>query len=128
MGPGIANRLPTTNKAFNEYLSNKGKNSFFIKPITKFEVETEIKNLNSQKSPGYDGISVKIIKTVASEISESISHIFNLTFRSGTIPDPLKIALVTPIFKENEKINFKIIDLYLSLLVFERSKKNLCTV
>ena len=42
VGPGIANRLPTTNKAFNEYLSNKCKNSFFIKPVTKFEVETEI--------------------------------------------------------------------------------------
>ena len=50
VGPGIANRLPTTNKAFNEYLSNKCRNSFFIKPVTKFEVETEIKNLNSQKS------------------------------------------------------------------------------
>ena len=107
VGPGIANRLATTNKAFNENLSNKCRNSFFIKPVTKFEVETEIKNLNSQKSPGYDGISVKIIKTVANEISEPISHIFNLTFLSGTIPDPLKVALVTPIFKENEKNKFQ---------------------
>ena len=48
-----------------------------------------------------------MIKTVASEISESISHIFNLTFLSGTIPDPLKVALVTPIFKENEKNKFQ---------------------
>ena len=51
----IAYRLPTTNKAFNEYLSNKCKNRFSIKPVTKFEVETEIKNLNSQKSQGYHG-------------------------------------------------------------------------
>ena len=118
MGPGIANRLPTTNKAFNEYLSNKCRNSFFIKPVTKFEIETEIKNLNSQKSPGYDGISVKIIKTVANEISEPISHIFNLTFLSGTIPDPI---FESQFSKKTKKINFKIIDLYLSLLVFQKS-------
>ena len=41
------------------------------------------------------------------KISEPISHIFNLTFLSGTIPDPLKVALVTPIFKENEKNKFQ---------------------
>ena len=46
VGPRIANRLPTTNKVFNEYLYNKCKKSFFIKPVTKFEVQTEIKNLN----------------------------------------------------------------------------------
>ena len=50
VGPGIANRLPTTNKAFNEYLSNKCKNSFFIKPVTKFEVETDKKSKFSKKS------------------------------------------------------------------------------
>lgn len=47
VGPGIANTLPNTYKAFNEYLSNKCKNIFFIKLVTKFEVETETKNLNS---------------------------------------------------------------------------------
>jgi hypothetical protein len=32
---------------------------------------------------------------------------FNLTFLSGIIPDNLKIALVTPIFKSNEINQFK---------------------
>ena len=66
-------------KTFNEYLSNKCKNSFFLEPVT------EIKNLNSQKSPGYDGISIRIIKIVDTEISESLSHIFNSTFLNGTV-------------------------------------------
>ena len=107
VGPGIAKKLPNSDRTFNEYLFNKCKNSFFIEPVTKFDVEAEIKNLNSQKSPGYDGISIKIIKTVANEISEPLSHVFNLTFLSGTIPDSLKIALVTPIFKDNETNEFK---------------------
>ncbi len=61
IGPEIACKLPNTEKTFNEYLSNRCKNSFFIEPVTKFEVEVEIKNLNSKKSPGYDGVSTKII-------------------------------------------------------------------
>ena len=44
LGPGIASRLPNSEKTFNEYLSNKCKNSFFIEPVTKFDVENEIKN------------------------------------------------------------------------------------
>ena len=39
--------------------------------------------------------------------SEPLSHILNLTFLSGIIPDNLKVALVTPIFKANENTEFK---------------------
>ena len=98
---------------------------FFIKAVTKFDVEAKIKNLNSQKSPGYDGISIKIIKTVANKISEPLSHVFNLTFLSGTIPDSLKIALVTPIFKSNETNEFKNYR-PVSVIVFRKFWKNLC--
>jgi hypothetical protein len=34
-------------------------------------------------------------------------HILNLTFETGLIPNTLKIALVTPIFKANEKCLFE---------------------
>jgi hypothetical protein len=78
----------------------------FLEAITKNEIELEISNTNQNKSPGYDTISSKFIKLTASNISEPLAHIFNLTFLSGIIPDELKIALVTPIFKANEKNKF----------------------
>ena len=59
------------------------------------------------KSCGYDGINANIIKVVAKEISEPLTHIFNLSFSSGIIPDNVKIALVTPIFKDNEENRFE---------------------
>jgi hypothetical protein len=62
--------------------------------------------MNQNKSPGYDNISSKFIKLTASNISEPLAHIFNLAFLSGIIPDKLKIALVTPIFKANGKNKF----------------------
>ena len=107
IGPGLAKKLPNSKTTFDKYLTNSCKNSFFINPITKYELENEINNLNAKKSPGYDGISSQVIKAIATEISEPLSHIFNLTFLSGTIPDGLKIALVTPIFKANENNEFK---------------------
>ena len=107
IGPGLAKKLSNSTTNFDKYLTNSCKGSFFINPITKDELENEINNLNSKKSPGYDGISSQVIKAIATEISEPLSHIFNLTFLSGTIPDDLKIALVTPIFKANENNEFK---------------------
>ena len=49
VGPGIAKKLPNSDRTFNEFLFNKCKNTFFIEPVTKFDVEAEIKNLNAQK-------------------------------------------------------------------------------
>jgi hypothetical protein len=66
-----------------------------------------LKNTNSNKSCGYDGISTNVLKIIAKEISKPLTHIFNLTFSNGIIPDKLKIALVTPIFKGNERNRFE---------------------
>ena len=45
VGSGIADKVPNTEKTFNEYLTNNCKNSFFIEPVTKYEVEAEIGSL-----------------------------------------------------------------------------------
>ena len=55
--------------------------------------------MNSNKSFGYDGISAKILKKVAKEISKPPTHIFNLTFLNGNIPDKLKFALYITLVK-----------------------------
>ena len=63
--------------------------------------------MKANKSFGYDGISSKIIKIIAEEISKPLVHIFNLTFSIGTIPDSLNVALVTPIFKSNDEKKYE---------------------
>ena len=63
--------------------------------------------MKSNKSSGYDGINAKIIKIIAREFSKPLTHIFNLSFLSGIIPDNLKVALITPIFKSNEDNKFE---------------------
>jgi hypothetical protein len=80
----------------------------FLDPIMEIEVENEIEDLNSNESPGYnDGFNAKIIKQVSKVISKPLTHIFNLTFTTGIIPEQIKTSLVTPMFKSNEENKFE---------------------
>ena len=63
--------------------------------------------MKSNKISGYVQISAKIIQITAKELSIPWIHVFNLSFSFGIIPDSLKIALVTLIFKGNEQSKFE---------------------
>jgi len=60
-------------------------------------------SFKSNKSPGADDISPKILKETRIDISRPLAHIFNLSFTSGTVPDSLKLAKVIPIFKKGDR-------------------------
>ena len=108
IGPKLAKNITNNpDKYLTNNFDNNYKDSMFLDPITENEVETEIANMNINKSPGHDDICSRIIKTTSKEIFKPLTHIFNLTFEKGIIPDKLKIALVTPIFKANENNKFK---------------------
>ena len=110
LGPKLANKIRnSSNNTFEKYLTDANPNSMFLSPIYEYEyeVETEIKSLNANKSSGYDGYSAKILKDIYKEISKPLTHIFNPVFITGIIPDQMKIALVTPIFKANEENKFE---------------------
>ncbi len=71
------------------------------------KLEKQLNDLKSNKSCGYDGVNSKIIKLLAKQISRPLTHIFNLSFTTGIIPEDLKIALITPIFKGNNENRFE---------------------
>jgi hypothetical protein len=102
VGPELARqiRIENNEKSFDRYL-------LFVEPVTEIEVKIEIDKLNQNKSAGYDELSAKVIKLIGNEICRSLAHIFNLTFTTGIIPDSLKIALVTPVYKANEDFRFQ---------------------
>ena len=79
----------------------------FAEPITEHEIITKIDQLKSNKGAGHDEFNTKLIQTIKLEISKPLTHIFNLTFSSGLIPDSLKIALVTPTHIANENFLFE---------------------
>ena len=67
----------------------------------------EITNgLQTGKAAGYDNIPMLLIKTTIEVIAKPLSHIINLSFRSGTVPDQMKISRVIPLFKSGIKSRF----------------------
>ncbi|ELU18443.1 hypothetical protein CAPTEDRAFT_71140, partial [Capitella teleta] len=53
-------------------------------------------------SPGQDSIKPNIIKLVSDEISQPLTHVINLIFQHNTVPDKLKFANITPIYKAGD--------------------------
>ena len=72
--------------------------------ITPAMIVTKIKKLKDSKSPGIDGITPKLFKEIAEEISVPLAIMFNLYLRKRTVPHKWKHANVVPIFKKGNRL------------------------
>ncbi len=61
-----------------------------------------IKSFQSKGSVDADGLSTKLLKTIALEISIPLAHIFNLSVQLGVFPKRLKRRRTLPIFKAGD--------------------------
>ena len=64
-------------------------------------------NLNSKKSTGYDLMPPKLIKLGASLLSSPIAYLINKCIETSEFPEQHKRAEVSPIFKKNDKRNYR---------------------
>ena len=71
--------------------------------VSASEVKSIFNNLDASKSPGPDGITARLLKEVAPEISASVTSIFNKTLTSGVFPEKWKDSKITPVFKSGQK-------------------------
>ena len=75
----------------------------YCESIDEYEITEIIQNLKISKSAGPDNIGPKLIKAISHIIAKPLTHIYNLSFESGIVPDALKIAKLIPIFKKGDK-------------------------
>ncbi len=81
------------------------KDSIFFYPTNKTEIRNVVSSLKNNKAPGFDNITPVIIKEVAESIIDVIVHLTNLSLSSGEFPTSLKHAVVTPLFKKNDRLS-----------------------
>ena len=68
---------------------------------TVTEVEQFLQDLEVSKASGPDKISSRMLKMTAASIAPSITKLFNLSIRTGKIPDQWKESMIVPIPKSN---------------------------
>jgi hypothetical protein len=87
---------------------DKGPSPHPIMPdftVTENGVLKLLEELNPNKAPGPDGVSGKILKTMASEIAPILTIIFRQSMETGNLPDDWKKANIAPIFKKGDRSN-----------------------
>ena len=71
--------------------------------ITPAMIVTKIKKLKDNKSPEIDGMTPKLLKEIAEEISVPLAIMFNLSLREGTFPHKWTHANLVPILKKGHR-------------------------
>ena len=93
-----ASILPPSN--YQLYQSDKTfVNSFIFHPTDAYEIVQIVNTLQDKSSFGIDCIPTTIMKHSILHISQVVSSFINCSFRTGTVPNQLKVAKVCPIYK-----------------------------
>ncbi|GJQ80846.1 hypothetical protein Trydic_g14108 [Trypoxylus dichotomus] len=79
------------------------KESIYIPDITEQELRSMIATMDKEKSPGYDNIMLADVTGTCDSISPALVRLINLSLRNAVIPSLLKVAVVTPIYKNGKK-------------------------
>ena len=104
IGPKLAKEIETSTIKFEDYLE-QCNTILPDNPVSINELKDAFFPLQINKSPGYDGISFNVVKHCFVSLHKPLLHIFNLSIQKWVLPDQLKIAKVTPLYKNNDEIN-----------------------
>ncbi|KAJ0171262.1 hypothetical protein K1T71_012812 [Dendrolimus kikuchii] len=71
--------------------------------IRQTEVRKTLRNLDTNKASGPDGIPARVLKSCAPEISPVLTRLFRLSLKTGKVPTSWKQANVQPVPKKGSR-------------------------
>ena len=77
------------------------------RPITSNEIETVIKNLPTNRSPGPDGFTGEISQTFREELTCILLKLFQKVAEEGTLPNSFYEAIITLLPKPDKDVTKK---------------------
>ena len=87
----------------NQKIGNQNKFSF--EPVALSDVVKEINDINPNKSSSKDSIPPKMLKISSEATANILQKLLNDSLETGTFPDSLKLADITPVFKKKDPLN-----------------------
>lgn len=102
VGEKKAAQIPATSATFWDYLGTPTQDCLRFRHVSPMEVSKMIETLKN-KASNVHTIPNKFYKAASMVISGKIAKLFNLSLDSGTFPDALKTARITPIFKKGNR-------------------------
>ena len=104
IGPSVASHIVTDHDlSYKDYLSENHTPTIQMKFVKEEAVDSIINKLKNKTSHGFDGISNQILKIAKAELLRPKTFLINQLIHTGTYPQQLKIAKVTPIFKADKQ-------------------------
>ena len=91
LNESIANR-----RNYGDHITRSVQNSIYINPIDPNNLIKTAKTLKPKLSSGHDNISNRLLLNIIDDIAEPFTHIVNLSFRNGIVPQNMKVAKVVP--------------------------------
>ena len=79
--------------------------TFAFEEVEQIQIEKEILQLNSKKSPGSDFIPPKVVKESFKVLTPPLTKLFNASVEGNLFPSDLKYANVSPLFKKDDSTN-----------------------
>ena len=114
IGPNLAKAIPMVNYSLHSFLSDSNNTLITLRPTNTNELEDICNKFSTGKAPGYDNISLHVIKSSFQLICAPLVNIVTLSLQKGVFPDKLKIAKVIPVYKAKDPslfVNYRPISL-----------------
>ena len=93
IGTNMVSAIPTVNSAsFCSFLGSKDYPPIILKPADIRELKNICSLFLLRKAPGYDNISMRVIKHSFHPFSAPLANVINLSLLKGIFPDKLKIG------------------------------------
>ena len=104
VGPNLATKIPTVNTSFKAFMSK----AYY--PVTDEEIEKELLGLDPDKTVSYGSLNLKVVREIAPYQAASNKYFLKIVF-NDIFPDGLKISLITPVYKNEDKFCLQTTDL-----------------
>nr|XP_047141507.1 uncharacterized protein LOC124816378 [Hydra vulgaris] len=106
IGPELANKIPKTQAIFSDFLvpmTDCITSGELSSKLSFEEFEIAFKTLKKNKATGADDINCNIILNCFEQLKDILFKVFSASINQGIFPEQLKIAKITPIFKEGDR-------------------------